>query len=89
VGVDSSGSAATVQYSSAVSAGDLLIAAVRLGKRTASAAITDNNGNTWTRIDQRVDTGGGSGEDFELWYAENALRPSLVPIMLLGTGPRA
>jgi hypothetical protein len=80
--LDSTGTAATVQYSSGVSAGDLLIAAVRLGKRTASAAITDNNGNTWTRIDQRADTGGGSGEDFELWYAENALtspnaRPTL------------
>jgi hypothetical protein len=62
---------------------------VRLGKRDTSATVTDNNGNTSTRIDQRADTGGGAGEDFELWYVENALAsPNIRPTLTIAPAPQ-
>jgi hypothetical protein len=61
-----------VQFPNAVSHGNALVAAIRLGNNAASATVTDNNGNHWQRLDRRGDTGGGNGEDFELWYALGA-----------------
>jgi hypothetical protein len=82
--LDASGTAATVAYTAGVTSGDLLVAAVRIGDRSASASVTDSDNNVWTRIDRRADNGGGGGEDLELWYAENALNsPSLRPTLTI------
>jgi outer membrane protein assembly factor BamB len=70
--LDTSGTSGTIAYSRAVSSGNALFAAVRIGNRAATATVTDNNGNPWQLIDRRADNGGGSGEDLELWYAQNA-----------------
>jgi hypothetical protein len=48
------------------------VAAIRIGNGAASATVTDNVGNAWTLVDRRSDTGGGSADDLELWYAPNA-----------------
>ena len=45
---------------------------MRLGNGSSTATVTDDNGNNWVRVDRRSDTGGGSGDDLELWYALNA-----------------
>ena len=71
--LDTSGTTGSLAPSSAVSSGDLLVAAIRIGNSAGIANVTDNNGNTWQVVDRRPDTGGGGGEDFELWYAPNAL----------------
>src|SRR5207302_6980986 len=59
-------------YSKAIGTSDLLVAAIRLGNRSALASVSDNNGNAWQLIDRRADSGGGAGDDLELWYASNA-----------------
>ena len=46
---------------------------MRIGNATGTGTITDNNGNAWQLLDRRADTGGGNGDDLELWYAPNAL----------------
>jgi hypothetical protein len=80
--LDSSGTSTALSYTNPVIAGDLLVVAVRLGNKAASGTVTDNNGNLWQLVDRRADTGSGSGDDLELWYAPNALaapnsRPTL------------
>src|SRR5205814_6543559 len=80
--LDSAGTLVTVTYANPVTAGHLLVAAVRTGNRAATASVTDNDGNAWQLVDRRVDAGGGGGDDLELWYAPNALaspnnRPTL------------
>jgi hypothetical protein len=70
--LNTSGTAGAIAYARPVVAGNLLIAAVRIGNAAGVASITDNNGNNWQVIDRRSDTGGGNGDDLELWYALNA-----------------
>ena len=70
--LNTSGTAGSVAYSGAVTTADALVAAVRVGNAAATASVSDNVGNAWTLLDRRSDTGGGNGDDLELWIARNA-----------------
>jgi hypothetical protein len=67
-----------------VGSGHLLVAAVRLGNAGATATVSDNNGDAWTVIDRHGDTGGGNGDDLELWYALNSsASPNAAPTLTI------
>ena len=85
--VNAFGTTASGIYPTSVAAGDLLIAAVRLGNATGVATVSDNNGNPWQRVDRRADTG---GDDLELWYAPNAAAaPNAQPTLTIASSVSA
>jgi uncharacterized repeat protein (TIGR01451 family) len=82
--LDTSGASGTIAYANPVMAGNLLVIAVRIGDRSASATVTDNNSNGWQRVDRRAEPGGGPGDDLELWYAANAsTSPNPRPMLII------
>ncbi len=88
--LDTTGTSSTVSYNSNVTAGNLLIAAVRFGNKTATGTVTDNNGNNWTLIDRQADNGGGNGDTLELWYATNAkITPNVRPTLTINSSVSA
>jgi hypothetical protein len=70
--LDTSGISGSVPYTNPITAGNLLVVAIRIGDKSASATVTDNDGNAWQQVDRRAEAGGGVGDDLELWYVANA-----------------
>ena len=65
------GSSIATAYGSNVTAGSLLICAIRGGTAAATFSVTDNNANTWHEIPSSPQADGGT-DDVDLWYAANA-----------------